>query len=478
MRAGLTDPENPRARAPYAPPRDTPLSEATARATNTPLAACPMPPTAAAAPPRVANSASRVCQMAGGLAGSEILRIAAQIRQLRESGQRVCNLTVGDFDPAQFRIPALLARGIEEALAKGETNYPPSDGVVALREAISGFYRRWLGLDIPPRSIVVTSGSRPGLYAAYRTLVDPGDRVVFAVPSWNNNHYCHLVGATPVPVTCGPEHAFLPTAAMLARAVRGARLLALNSPSNPTGTAFDAATLGEICDLVLEENARRGPDERPLFLLYDQVYWTLTFNDTTHVDPIGVRPDVAPYTIYVDGISKAFAATGVRVGWVAGPPDVVPPMASLLGHVGAWAPRAEQIATARLLSDDDAIRAYRDEFTRGVRARLDALHSGVMALRTAGHPVDAIEPMGAIYLSARFALMGMRTPDGTPLRTNEDIRRYLLSEAGLALVPFQAFGSKQEDGWFRMSVGAVSMAEIDDMLPRLTSALGRLASAE
>ena len=416
--------------------------------------------------------------MAGGLSGSEILRIAAQIRQLREAGQQVCNLTVGDFDPAQFRIPDLLLQGIQEALASGETNYPPAEGVMPLREAVSGFYSRWLGLDIPPRSIVITSGSRPGLYAAYRVLVDPGDRVVYPVPSWNNNHYCHLVGAVGVPVMCGPEHAFLPTAAILARAVRGARLLVLNSPSNPTGTAFDAETLGEICDLVLEENARRGPEERPLFLLYDQVYWTLTFNDTTHVDPVNVRPAMAQYAIYIDGISKAFAATGVRVGWVAGPPDVIQPMGSLVGHVGAWAPRAEQLATARLLRDDAVIRAYRTEFTRGVRARLDALHGGVMALRAAGLPVDAIEPMGAIYLSARFALAGLRTRDGSVLRTNEDIRRHLLSDAGLAIVPFQAFGSKEEDGWFRLSVGAVSRAEIEEVLPRLAGALERLAPVE
>ena len=409
--------------------------------------------------------------MAGGLVGSEILKIAGEIRQLREEGEEVCNLTVGDFHPAQFRIPALLAAGIEEALRRGETNYPPSDGLMSLREAVSGFYERWLGLEISPRSIVIASGSRPGLYATYRTLVDPGDRVVYPVPSWNNDHYCHLVGAVPVPVASGPEHAFLPTASMLERPLRGARLLALNSPSNPAGTAFDATTLGDICDLVLEENARRPTGERPLFVLYDQVYWMLTFGETEHVDPVRLRPAMADYTIYVDGISKAFAATGVRVGWVAGPPDVIQPMANMLGHVGAWAPRAEQAATARLLADDDAIRAYRENFTRGVRERLDALHAGLVRLRAAGHPVDAIQPMGAIYLSARFALNGARTPDGTVLRTNEDIRRYLLAEAGLAAVPFQAFGAKEETGWFRVSVGAVSVQEIEAMLPRLAKAL-------
>ena len=430
--------------------------------------------TAAPTTSRASDTASRVCSMAGGLIGSEILKIAGEIRSLRDAGTEVCNLTVGDFDPAQFRIPAILKTGIEEALDRGETNYPPSSGMMPLREGIAAFYERWMEFTIAPRDVLVTSGSRPGLYAAYRTLVDPGDHVVFPVPSWNNHHYCHLVGAIGVPVPCGPEHAFLPTAAMLERPLRGARLLALNSPCNPAGTAFDAETLGDICDLVLAENERRGPDERPLFLLYDQVYWTLTFGDTSHVHPVGVRPAMAEYTLYVDGISKAFAATGVRVGWITGPPDVVRPMASMLGHVGAWAPRAEQVATAQLLTDDEAVATYRTAFTRGVRTRLDALHDGLLDLRNAGHPVNAIEPMGAIYLSAQFALNGRRTPDGDTLDTNEAIRTYLLAEAGLAIVPFQAFGAQEDTGWFRLSVGAVSVPEIAAMLPRLRAALDAL----
>ena len=432
-------------------------------------------PAAIAPPDATSSAARRVSAMANGLIGSEILKIAADIRALREQGQRICNLTVGDFDPAQFRIPKALEDAIEEALRRGETNYPPSDGLMALRESVSSLYERWLGLRYAPRAVVVTGGSRPGIYATYRTLVDPGDRVVYPVPSWNNNHYCHLVGAMGVPIVCGPAEAFLPTRDLLASAVRGARLLALNSPLNPTGTAFDAGTLGGICDLVLEENARRGPGVRPLYVMYDQVYWMLTFGDTRHVDPVGLRPEMRPYTVYVDGISKALAATGVRVGWVAGPPDVVHSMAGLLGHIGAWAPRAEQVATARLLAADDTLRAYRDQFSRGVRARLESLHAGLRALGLAGLPVDAIQPMGAIYLSARFALNGARTAGGDVLRTNEDIRRYLLAEAGFAAVPFQAFGSREDTGWFRLSVGAVSLDEIEDVLPRLRRALEAVA---
>ena len=424
------------------------------------------------APVRDPARAPRLSTLAQGLVGSEILKIAAEIRAMRESGAVIANLTVGDFDPAQFPIPRALADRIAAALAHGETNYPPSNGLPVLRRAVADFYDRALGLRYPAEQVLVTSGSRPGIYATYRTLVDPGDRVVYPVPSWNNNHYCHLSGAQGVVVPCRPEDDFLPTRETLAPALRGARLLALCSPLNPAGTAFSAEALTGICDLVLEENARReATGERPLYVLYDQVYWTLTFGDTVHHTPTGLRPEMAAYTVYVDGISKAFAATGVRVGWVAGPADVIKSMSDVIGHVGAWAPRAEQIATAGFLEDERAVADFRDRFVRGVRERLDALHDGIVAMRDAGLPVDAVRPMGAIYLSVRFALAGRRTPDGELLRTNEEVRRYLLRRAGVAVVPFQAFGATADDGWFRLSVGAVSMSEITGMMPRVREAV-------
>ncbi|HEU4563221.1 MAG TPA: aminotransferase class I/II-fold pyridoxal phosphate-dependent enzyme [Gemmatimonadaceae bacterium] len=416
----------------------------------------------------------RVSTMAEGLVGSEILKIAGEIRAMRAQGAEICNLTVGDFDPNEFRIPRQLEEEIEAALRHGETNYPPSNGMPALRQAVRDHYERWLTLDYPLDSILITSGSRPGIFATYMTLVDPGDRVVYPVPSWNNNHYVHLSGAQGVPVPCGAGDDFLPTRDALADAVRGARLLALNSPLNPAGTCFDADALGGICDLVLEENARRSRRDRPLYVMYDQVYWMLTFGETRHVDPVTLRPEMAPYTIYIDGVSKAFAATGLRVGWIVGPEDLVRPMSSFLGHVGAWAPRAEQVATARWLSRPEDVAAYREELTGGLQLRLGRLHDGLMAMRDSGLPVEAIVPMGAIYLSARFALAGRRTPEGETLRTNEQIRQWMLHAAGLAAVPFQAFGAAEDDGWFRLSVGATSVEEIDRTLPRLRAAIEEL----
>jgi aspartate aminotransferase len=419
----------------------------------------------------------RAAAMAQGLIGSEILKIAADIRAAAARGEKVTNLTVGDFSSREFRIPEVLERKIAEAYAAGETNYPPSDGVMALREAVRSFYARRLGLHYPLASILVAGGGRPLIYGTYRSVVDPGDRVVFPVPSWNNNHYVHMTGAVGVPVVCGPETHFLPTHDQLSRVVKGARLIALCSPLNPTGTLFDEEQLAGICDLVLEENARRGAGERPLYLLYDQIYWTLTFGDARHYTPVGLRPEIAPYTIFVDGISKAFAATGVRVGWAAGPPDVMDRMAGLLGHVGAWAPRPEQVAVASLLADDALIDAYQASMKAGVESRLLALYEGLRALRAGGLAVDAIPPRAAIYLTAHFDLLGAKTPEGKVLESGEDVRRYLLHAAGMAVVPFSAFGAADDSGWCRLSVGAVSPEEIAALLPRLERALKALQPA-
>ncbi len=413
----------------------------------------------------------RLSVLARSVIGSEILKIAGDLRAMAAEGKKICNLTVGDFSPTEFHPPDFLLGKLKEGIDKGETHYPPSDGVLELREAIREFYLRWMDLDYPLESILVHGGSRPGIYGTYRAVVDPGDRVVYPVPSWNNNHYTNLVGGVHVPVCCDASTAFLPTAAHLKNHLRGARLLALNSPLNPTGTAFSRQTLLEICEMVLEENQRRSAGERPLYVLYDQVYWMLTFGKTQHYDPVSLCPGLKPFTLHIDGISKAFAATGIRVGWTVGPSDIVQRMGNILAHVGAWAPRFGQTATSMLLGDDAVVKEYNRQIKEGVHQRLDALHEGVAELAKEGFPVSAIEPMGAIYLSVHFALNGKTTRGGTRLSTNEDIRRYLLEKAQVGLVPFQAFGLDEENGWFRLSVGAVSIDDIRAMFPRVRAAL-------
>jgi aspartate aminotransferase len=148
-------------------------------------------------------------------------------------------------------------------------------------------------------------------------------------------------------------------------------------------------------------------------------------------------------------------------------------MSDLLGHVGAWAPKAEQVATAGFLDDSEAFASFRRDMHRRLRDRLDRLHRGFSAMREQGLPVEAIEPEGTLYLSARFELSG-RSHEGREIRTNEDIRRLLLHGAGIGVVPFQAFGLEREDGWFRLSVGGATVEAIENGLERLRTLLDHL----
>lgn len=414
--------------------------------------------------------------MARNLIGSEILKIAAEIRALLAKGEKILNLTVGDFSPKEFPIPPMLGEGITKALAEGHTNYPPSDGVLECREAVQELFTKRLGLTYPIESILIAGGSRPMIAGTYYALINPGDPVIYGLPSWNNNHYCALTGAEKIEIDTTAENGFFPRAKDIAPHISRAKLLCLNTPQNPTGTVMDEATLREICGMVLEENRRREAAKKPvLHVMWDQVYWMLTFKGETHFNPVSLMPEMAKYTLFVDGISKSLAATGVRVGWAVGPTDVIKRMSAILTHIGAWAPRAEQIATARILRDEAAINAHLTKMNSELLLRLDALSSGIQKLKDEGLDVDCIAPQGAIYLSIRVRATGKKTADGTTLKTDEEVRTYLLKEAGIALVPFHAFGLKVDTGWFRASVGAVSTADCASIGERLRGALKKLS---
>jgi aspartate aminotransferase len=418
----------------------------------------------------VASSDRALSSLARGLIGSEILKISGEVRALCDQGRDICNLTVGDFSPKEFRIPARLEQLICQMLVNGETNYPPSDGTKEARQAVVRFFRDGLGLDYGIESTLIAGGARPIIFAAYAAVVDPGDKVVFPIPSWNNNHYTYLTGAVPVEVTAGPETNFLPTAEMLRPHIRDARMICVNTPLNPTGTVMAKSEVEAIGRLVVDENSRRAANgERPLMILWDQVYWMLTFGDSVHYAPPQLVPEARDYTIFVDGISKAFAATGLRVGWTVAPPHVTARMRDILGHLGAWAPRPEQLAVAKFLGEREAVEAFHETFIRELQVRLNLLYDGIETMRRDGLPVRAITPQGAIYLSAQFDLFGGR------IRTNEDIRKLLLEEAGFAVVPFQAFGLKQESGWFRLSAGAVSPDDIVRGLTRVRRTIEAIA---
>lgn len=416
----------------------------------------------------------KVSVLAQNLSGSEIIKIAGEINELKKQGQNIANLTIGDFDSNIYPIPAELKDGIIDAYNHNQTNYPPADGMLNLRESVSDFLKDRMGLEYAPNQVLISGGSRPLIYSAYLALVDPGDWVVFPTPSWNNNHYCDLTGAEPLMVTTRAENNFMPTAEELRPHVKGATLLALCSPLNPTGTMFGKKDLEEICDLVIEENQSRNADQKPLYLLYDQIYSQLTFGEYEHYNPVTLRPELKDYTIFIDGGSKCFAATGVRVGWGFGPAPIIDKMKAIVGHMGAWAPKAEQVAMAHYLEDESVVDTYLTSLKDRIQASLNTLHEGFQRLKSEGFNVDSIVPMGAIYLTIKVDYIGKTTPEGQVLSNSADVNFYLIKEAGAALVPFSAFGTSDNVTWFRASVGASTLEEIQQIIPRIKTALQKL----
>ncbi|HAY32649.1 MAG TPA: aminotransferase, partial [Bacteroidetes bacterium] len=380
----------------------------------------------------------------------------------------------GDFDPDIFPIPAPFKEGIKKAYDNNETNYPPGEGVTDLRNAVSDYLRDIAGLDYGVDDIIITSGARPVIFSAYNSILDPGDTVIFPVPSWNNNHYTHLARCKAVTIDTKPENNFMPTAEEIEPFVKDASLLSLCSPLNPTGTVFTENELAKICDLIVSENNRRGDSQKPLYLLFDQIYWQLTFGDIKHFSPVLINPAMKNYTVFIDGISKVFCATGVRVGWGFGPRKVINKMKSIVSHMGAWAPKAEQIALAEYYSDYDLVDTFLENVKEGIFIRLQSFYEKFKDLKKDGFSVDAISPQASIFMTVKIDLIGKKLKDGTILDNSETVTDFLIEKAKLALVPFASFGSSANSVWYRVAVGTCTLDQIDVIMNNFRSALSEL----
>jgi aspartate aminotransferase len=225
---------------------------------------------------------------------------------------------------------------------------------------------------------------------------------------------------------------------------------------------------------VIEENKRRTGSQKKLYVMYDQMYWHLTYGNIRHYNPVSLRPEMRSCTIFIDAISKVFAATGVRVGWSTGPAAVISKMKAILTHIGAWAPMAEQKAVAYYLGNRESIKNYLSNFKKEVEERLRRIYDGFMQLKSEGLPVDAIAPEAAIYLTIQIDLKGKKTTDGKVLADQSEVTDYVLNEAKLAVVPFYAFGADRSSAWYRLSVGTCKKEEIDEMIGKLGEALKKL----
>ena len=418
---------------------------------------------------------SKLSHLAETLIGSEIVKLGNAISERIRNGEKIYNYTIGDFNPAVFPIPQRLEELIIDEYKKGSTSYPPADGVPELRKAVAAFIHTHLGLDYDINEIQIAAGGRPLIYTLFKAVVDKGDKVIYGVPSWNNNHYVHLTDGEHCLVDCRAENNFMPTVEDIAPHIKGATLICLCTPQNPTGTTLGKEALEQICDLIIAENQSRGTEEKKLYLMFDQMYWTLTYGETQHYNPVSLRPAMKQFTIFIDGISKAFCATGVRVGWSMGPANVIGKMKAILSHVGAWSPMAEQRATAKYLLETEAIHTFLNNYKKELEERLTRIYEGFINLKQKGYTVDAITPQAAIYLTIRFDLVGKKTATGTVLETQSDVTAYLLAEAKLAVVPFYAFGAERTSSWYRLSVGTCKKEEINEMLEKLENALSQLS---
>ncbi|NND77576.1 MAG: aminotransferase class I/II-fold pyridoxal phosphate-dependent enzyme [Flavobacteriales bacterium] len=413
--------------------------------------------------------------MAQGLVGSEIIKLAGEVKKKIAAGEHIYNFTIGDFNPSIFPIPSKLKDAIIQAYNDGHTNYPMANGMAELRKSVSGYLKTFGDLDYGADDILVSAGSRPLIYATYRALIDPDDTVLYPVPSWNNNHYTHLTSAKSIFVETTPEHNFMPSAEDLAPYISEANLVAVCSPLNPTGTVFTEEALSGICELILEENKRREGVRKPVYLMYDSVYWMILNGETKHFNPVHLYPEMREYTVSIDGISKAFCATGVRVGWAFGPTELIGRMKAILSHMGAWSPKAEQLAVGSYLSNNEVVKNDIDAFRTEVSYRLNGFYEGFTQMKNDGLPVDVIDPQGAIYLTIKFDLIGKNRADGSTIDSIEDTTSYLLNEAKVALVPFYCFGAPRTSKWYRLSIGTASREDVRKALGNIETALNKLS---
>lgn len=416
---------------------------------------------------------SQLSALAESLVGSEIVKLGNEINNRIAQGAEIYNYTIGDFNPAIFPISDVLRDEIIKAYQEGFTNYPPADGILSLRKAVSKFVKDYQHIDYDVNEIQISCGGRPFIYTLFRTLVDPGDKVIYAVPSWNNNHYTSICQGQACEINALPENDFMPSVADIQANIEGAVLLCLCTPQNPTGTTLSKEKLQQICELVIAENKRRGADEKKLYVLFDQMYATLTFGTTTHYHPVQLNPEMKEYTIALDGVSKAFAGTGVRVGWGLGPAKVIAKMKALMSHIGTWAPMAEQVATAAFLNNDTAVKEALHTHKQKIEERLLMINDNIVALKAKGYPIDAIAPQAAIYMTIKIDLKG-KSYKGKTFNNQEEVTQFLMDEVGIALVPFYCFGADKESPWYRISVGTARMEDLDKVFRKMEAVFAQI----
>jgi len=382
--------------------------------------------------------------------------VAAQkVRDMRAAGHDVIGLTIGEPD---FETPAHVKKAVMVALDRNETRYPPINGIPQLREAVRHKFIRDNGLDYPVDQIMVGTGSKQILFNALQATVGAGDEVIIPAPYWISYLDMTLVAdGTPVVVTCGIDHGFKITPQQLEAAITPrTKWLMLNSPGNPSGAIYSREEL-----LALAEVLRRHPQ---VWVLSDDIYEHLRFDGVEFCTMAQVAPDLTERTLTVNGVSKAYAMTGFRLGFAAGPLELIRAMVKMQSQSTAGVNSLSQWAAVEALNGPQEFLADRAASFQERRDRMLELLSEVPGLA-------CDRPQGAFYLFPRCAgLLGRKTPAGKVLDREEDVVVYLLEQAGVAVVQGEAYGLSPH---FRISI-ASSLDNVTEAGRRIARAVGEL----
>jgi aspartate aminotransferase len=408
----------------------------------------------------------KLSNVGNNIIGSEIIKISQQIKEISKT-KSVANLTIGDFNSKAWPIPSKLRRRIQDAYEWDLTNYPNSQGELELRESVSKHIKHQFNVDYLPEEILIGGGVRPLIYTVYKATVNPNDEVIYPVPSWNNNHYCFLHGAVKQEIECTPENSFFPTVEDINNRIDvNTSLICICSPQNPTGRVINPEVLKGICELIVNENKLRASQVglRPIYLFFDQIYSDIT-KQGLFVHPLTLCPEIRDYLICADGISKSLNATGVRVGWLFGPKDVIGKMTEVLSHIGAWAPKPEQRALDTYIREDyeDYI-SHINYVTKEYEYISDKICGKFEELKNKGFNVDYQKPDGGIYISVYLDYVHS-------FSSTEEYISFLINTCGLGIVPFEYFGSKNNKGWFRISIGNVAELNLNNIIETIENSI-------
>jgi aspartate aminotransferase len=400
-------------------------------------------------------SLSRIASRVQRIKTSPSSAAADRAAELRRQGRTIVNLAIGEPD---FPTPAHIRRAAAEAVERGETRYTQTAGTVALRTAIAAKLREENALDYDPKHIIVTCGAKHAIFNALAVTVEPGDEVLIPAPYWVS--YPDMVLAcegSPVVLPCTEADGFKLTAATLEAAITPrTRWLLLNSPSNPTGASYSSGELRALADVLL-----RHPH---VLVLTDDIYEHIRFESASNPHIVAVEPALHDRAVVVNGMSKTYAMTGWRIGYAAGPADLIAAMDTLQSQSTSCASSVGQAAALAALQGDqssiaEAVETYRARRDRGV-----ALLNAIPGLACGA-------PGGAFYLFVNCGgVIGKQTPAGKLIASDADFTLYLLEAAGVVLVAGSAYGASP---YFRMSI-ATGIEVIEEGCRKIANAVSEL----